>query len=857
MSTLEAYLVASIPPRGLSLCLQPATSELSECNAKKWRETLKNASLQLVGIVLNHYRSSLKSLINREQQLLNQYSLSPEESSSLNTYEQKKRCVLDTHKSKKLLRDGVIRPISTPLPPIREITRTPVPDNIVNISSATLSKEQVSLLSRGLSFCPASGSYNEFQLYKDLDNFARNMRLHEYFFDQVTPADDPTALPSLKRWTPASQRDKHLDIFIKAVTRDIIEAYNKRRSFRKNLSNLELKAMADLCERIDITIKPADKGGAVVVMDTIKYIAEADNQLNNSSFYKRLDADPTAQYKETLGSTIKALIKDKKISDKATSLIPLDPVAGRFYLLPKIHKQNNPGRPIVSGIGTVTESLSRYVDSLISQIPPTFQSFLRDTTHFLSDINNLTVPINALLVTLDVASLYTNIPHLDGIRAVTEAYDHSTLDKPIDSSTLAILLQMILQYNNFEFNGVHYVQVSGTSMGTKIGPNYANIFMGILENNFLSSRSLKPFYYKRFIDDIFIIWPHGEATLLSFISAFNNVHPSISFSHSYSPSTIDFLDVTVCIHGTQLTTKLYRKPTDRHRYLHFESSHKRDCKLSIPYSQALRFKRICSEQSDFNANCTELRSALLKQKYPAMLIDDAVRRADALERTALCKTKKNLNSHSEVNLVLTHNASAPNVTSILRKHHNILQQSERLTRAFPQPPRVVYRRGKNLRDLLTSSKTKCDDNTQLVGCHPCKKPRCKVCAHMTTTTCVTSTATDFKINIRGNFDCDTQNAIYLLECSICHLQYLGQTETAFRYRFNNHRAHVHALPHLPISRHVTDTGHSFSNIQATIIESGFKTHHDREIRESFLIHKFQTLSNGMNESPGTLTSMLP
>lgn len=73
----------------------------------------------------------------------------------------------------------------------------------------------------------------------------------------------------------------------------------------------------------------------------------------------------------------------------------------------------------------------------------------------------------------------------------------------------------------------------------------------------------------------------------------------------------------------------------------------------------------------------------MKEKYPPKLVDDAVRRADAQDRTALCIPKENPKSHSQVNLVLTHNASAPNVASIFRKHHNILMQSERLAKAFP------------------------------------------------------------------------------------------------------------------------------------------------------------------------------
>lgn len=391
-------------------------------------------------------------------------------------------------------------------------------------------------------------------------------------------------------------------------------------------------------------------------------------------------------------------------------------------------------------------------------------------------------------------------------------------------------------------------------MGTKIGPNYANIFMGILEDQYLCSSTLKPTCYKRFIDDIFFIWPHGESELLAFISDFNKAHQSISFTHSFSPETINFLDVTLQLTDGKLSTKLYHKPTDRQQYLHFKSSHVKHCKSSIPYSQAVRFKRICSNHADFAASCEKLRVALLKQQYPSQMINDAVTRADQLDRSALLTADRRPPGLNYANLVLTHSASAPNVANILRKHYNMLTQSERLKKVFPEPPRVVYRRCRNLRDILTSSKVR-SIPIQTTGCQPCYKPRCKVCVQMTTTTMVRSTANGFSLEIRGDFTCDTENVVYLLECSVCKLQYIGQTETAFRYRFNNHKAHVHSLPHLPISRHVAATGHKFESFSATILESGFASHHDREVRESFLIYKFSTVSRGLNESAGKLTSV--
>ena len=63
-----------------------------------------------------------------------------------------------------------------------------------------------------------------------------------------------------------------------------------------------------------------------------------------------------------------------------------DATAGRFYLLPKIHKKNCPGRPVLSGCNTPTQKISAFVDSqlkpLVSQIP----SFVKDTNHFLNKL---------------------------------------------------------------------------------------------------------------------------------------------------------------------------------------------------------------------------------------------------------------------------------------------------------------------------------------------------------------------------------------------------------------------------------------------------------------------------------------
>lgn len=533
-------------------------------------------------------------------------------------------------------------------------------------------------------------------------------------------------------------------------------------------------------------------------------------------------------------------------------MLPQNSKPGRFYLLPKIHKDNNPGRPIVSSNGTATEKISSFIDYLIKDIPQSFPSYIKDTGHFLREVSGIKVPPGSFLVTMDVASLYTNIPHSDGILAAVSCYGDSGSCLDVTPATLETLLHLVLEYNHFEFDNTHYHQINGTAMGTKMAPTYANIFMASLETEFIQKRCPKPILYKRFLDDIFFIWNNDEASLKEFISEINSLHPSIKLTYQISTESINFLDVTLMLDQGSVSTTLYRKPTDRQQYLHFYSSHPRHCKTSIPYSQAHRYRRICSGRDDFEKHAEELKTSLIGQKYPEEIIDDAIQRARKLQREdILCESRKE--THQETNLVLTYSSKTCQVHSILKRHFNIIRQSDRLAAVFQQPPRVVYRRSRNLKDILVNAKTEPPERAQ--GCRPCGKPRCKICPHVQTTNIARASRSNFKYEIKDNLNCDTPNVIYKLRCLVCDEEYVGQTKTSFRKRFNNHKSHVKGLPDLPLSRHLRLPGHSFEKIQAVLIQSGFRTTYEREQRESFFIHKFRTFAEGINESTGRLSCL--
>ena len=233
----------------------------------------------------------------------------------------------------------------------------------------------------------------------------------------------------------------------------------------------------------DVIITKADKGGAIVVQDVEKYIKEAERQLSDRTFYKKVTNNPTGEHEALICNAIDNLKQRELIDPKlAEKLKPTNSKTPKLYLLPKIHKKNNPGRPVVSSVGCHTENISAYVDHHLQPLNKELPSYVQDTTSFIKKIESLPDDTrDRFLVTMDVRSLYTNIPNEEGISAI-KGFLHKR-SRPGDSTlskVIACFLRLILTLNNFVFNDQNYVQINGCSMGTKCAPRMqASIWGGL------------------------------------------------------------------------------------------------------------------------------------------------------------------------------------------------------------------------------------------------------------------------------------------------------------------------------------------------------------------------------------------
>ncbi|XP_065064699.1 uncharacterized protein LOC135690932 [Rhopilema esculentum] len=541
-----------------------------------------------------------------------------------------------------------------------------------------------------------------------------------------------------------------------------------------------------------------------------------------------------------------------------TYMSPKQPTCSRFYILPKIHKDRNnpPGRPIVSANGHHTEHISEYVSDILNPLVPKLPSCIKDTTHFLNKLCSISaIPNDFLLVTLDVSSLYTNIPHTEGIKAARGHLNKRTLKTP-PTETVCDLIDIILTNNNFEFNRQHFLQKQGTAMGTRIAPPYANLFMGTFESDDLD----KSLVWWLFIVGIFMIWTHGQDKLTDFINALNSTHPTIKFTSEQSKQSIHLLDVTISINkNNTLFTDLYVKPTDTHQYLLSTSAHPKHTKQSIPYSFALRLRRICSEDETYKFQTKQLLQYLTKRGYKRKQTRKQMRKASRKTRQDCLKpTKQRKNDRTP--FVVTYHPSLPQLSTILKQNINISQNYKTCKEVFSDVLILSYRRPKNLRNILVRARIKSDTPSNLRGTHKCHSRRnCITCQRITdSTTSFNFTNTDSNYDIKKRLDCNSNNVLYALQCKCCltnghkNCQYIGQTSRRLKDRFNEHRRDI-------INKKVDKSGvaedfcspeHTINDLTVTpLLKLNDKLESVRRAKEQYLIGLANTLtSNGMNRT---------
>ncbi|MCG7874810.1 MAG: GIY-YIG nuclease family protein [Candidatus Thiodiazotropha endolucinida] len=698
---------------------------------------------------------------------------------------------------------------------------------IYNLSNRRLNEVEKSVLLMGLKFTPTPEKNNPREVNDDVTEFVRKIRLLEYF--SGVENKDVSLVKNKSNFTPPNGRNESLDTYA-ATTKSFCSMVSKEnKQIKHNITLDQRNAIKSLAQDNSIIIKEADKGGGIVIMNTDFYKGKILKILTDENYYQSV---PDSNIREIF-SKINNLIKDHKnlTKNEIDFLLKFDSKTSTFYGLPKIHKSKiihdacnihkseyvevlNPDdlqfRPIVAGPRCETSHLSSLLDVLLKPFLTKIESYLKDGIHFLNSIPKK-VSENTRLISFDIVSLYSNIPHGLGLEAISfwlDRYPDLIADR-FNKSFIIEALKIILENNIFSFNKDYFKQTKGTAMGTKVAPTYATLVLAFLEEKLYEKIKTEKdenfaIYirkeWKRYLDDCFMFWERSMSDLVYFESVLNSLHEDIQFKMQQSTEKLPFLDVMVIKNGTAIITDIYFKTTDSKQYLNFKSCHPKPTKANIPYSLARRICTIVSDLHILQIRLHELATILIDRKYPWSVIKEGISRALQIPRNTLLNTQKEV----EENLtpfISTFNPKNREVFGILKTNMDIFSQDERMKNIMENTKIIKGKRQlPNLRRILINSEFRENKTQPCVS--KCNEPRCGLCKNIIEGSSLQLKQKTF--HVREDMNCTVQNVLYVLVCNGCNEFYIGQTGDKLRNRKTVHEQQIRdpSTRQMPLSSHV-------------------------------------------------------
>ncbi|CAH2089803.1 unnamed protein product [Euphydryas editha] len=433
----------------------------------------------------------------------------------------------------------------------------------------------------------------------------------------------------------------------------------------------------------------------------------------------------------------------KLVFDKYVSLL---------YGLPKIHKDNIPIRPVVSYIGAPAYELAKELNKVIkskTSFDPTYS--LKNSIQLVNKIKDLTLPGHCKLISLDVDSLFTNVPVKETLNILTKLLKNNHTNAN-EITELIELTKLCMKQNYFKFNNQFYQQKEGLAMGSPLSPLMADIFMDDFENKHIVKNN-NILYYYRYVDDIIICWTGTDRQLDIFVKNLNNIHPKIKFKSELEQNhSINFLDLTITRVNNKHQFGIFRKPTYTDTTIPASSCHPWQHKLAAFHSYVHRLLSIPLTKENYLKELNLIYHMAQANGYNNNIVNNIIKKQKSM------RIKKDLYS------------TAPDK---INKYKSSLTYfgtvSERIAKTLKAHDiHVAFRTNNTLKNICNGKD---------------------------------------KVNNKQ------KSGIYKLECSDCKATYIGQTGRKFETRYKEHIAAVrnNQPQKSHFAKHLLDSGHKLSS----------------------------------------------
>ncbi|XP_055388054.1 uncharacterized protein LOC129616456 [Condylostylus longicornis] len=428
----------------------------------------------------------------------------------------RKRMILNN----KLRRLGTLRNAQQPVKPMN-IETHPIENLVVNKLSYTFSTKEMNLLNKGLKYAITPKRTDKEDNIADVETAIRGA--------------DHGAKENIRK-----------------------EVYKILRG--SNNSNLDNKTRSEHATVKSLNEKPvyyikADKGNTIVIMNKDDYDEKIIDKLNNGNF-RKTRINPL---KESAMKVRKALKECKFLDFNINDLTMPNPSVPKLVCLPKIHKEGEQFREIISANGAPTYKIAKWLVKRFGEMD--FRSCsIKNREEFIEKTKGLKIGPDELMVSFDVQALFPSVPVKEALEYLkvwlsTQAGETENWNNKVKEYHK--LARLCMEENYFEFRNEMYRTTSGVSMGNPLSPFIAELFMSKLEKR-MEEDSLMPRVWMRYVDDVFAIVDKEE--LKNINRCINKLHRNIEFTNYIESTKHKMAAFNSMIHR-MLTT-----PMDRHDY---------------------------------------------------------------------------------------------------------------------------------------------------------------------------------------------------------------------------------------------------------------------------------------------------
>ena len=381
------------------------------------------------------------------------------------------------------------------------------------------------------------------------------------------------------------------------------------------------KSQAFLKEHPDLLITKADKGNKTVILSSEEYNTKMNELLEDENTYRPLRGDPSTKVLKQINGMVDRWF-DHKYIDKRTQMSLKVSTCNppRIYGLPKTHKQHRPLRPVVSTIGSATYNIAKFLTDIITNMVGKTQLHVKNSFEFAQEITREQFSESAIMFSLDVTSLYTNVPVDFALECLSERWNEIENNTAIDKDSFLKAVKLVLESTFFVYRGNFYQQTFGVPMGSPLSPVIANVVMERLEQECMGRLEMNEIpvqYYRRYVDDCVFVAEREHVQRI--LDTFNSFHSRLKFTiEKEVDHGIKFLDMMLNRQDGKISTVWLPKQKNG-RYLDFTSEspfqHKRNTTIAL-LDRAIKLTNTQDRPEAIRTACDMLR----RNNYPQWFI---------------------------------------------------------------------------------------------------------------------------------------------------------------------------------------------------------------------------------------------